>query len=85
MARCDYCRKTIRVGKAISAPTGRLFDSLRCHALYLRNARLDALRNTMRVARSRLKARVVSKAETTYRGLGGRDWPKVEELLKALL
>lgn len=84
-ARCEYCRKTIRAGRAISTPTGLLFDSLRCRDRYLRGRRLKDLQNAMRVARSRLKARAISKAEALYQELGEKDWPTVEEFLRALL
>lgn len=83
--RCEYCKKPIRAGKAISAPGGLLFDSFRCRDRHLRKMRFEALRNTVRVARSRLKVRAISRAGALYRGLGGRDWPEVEELLRALL
>lgn len=85
IARCEYCRKTIRAGRAISTPTGLLFDSLRCRDRYMRKTRVKGLQNAMRVARSRLKARAISRAAAVYQDLGGKDWLKVEEILQALL
>jgi hypothetical protein len=46
---------------------------------------LKGLQNGVRVARSRFKAATISRAGTTYRNLGGRDWPLVERLLRSLL
>lgn len=84
--RCDYCKKAILVpANAIAAPGELLFDSIRCKQRYLRRASLKALSNVVRVARSRLKARTIAKAELVYRRLGGRDWPTVKILLGAVL
>lgn len=86
MARCDYCKNTIPTGvKAISLPGGLLFDSSRCRERYLRDAPVRVLANALRVARSRLKARAISEAQAVYRKLGGRDWSRVQKLLRAVL
>jgi hypothetical protein len=86
IARCGYCKKTIPAGvTALSSPDGFLFDSTRCRERYLRNAPLRAFANALRVARSRLKARTILRAEAVYRKLGGRGWPKVKVLLRAVL
>lgn len=52
-----------------------------CREAYLSTLQLKGLQNGVRVARSRLKAGVISRAGGTYRRLGGRDWPLVECLL----
>ncbi|MBI2205113.1 MAG: hypothetical protein HYU41_14790 [Candidatus Rokubacteria bacterium] len=84
--RCDHCKKPILApANVIAASDGLLFDSMRCKQRYLRLASLKALSNVVRVARSRLKARAIAKAEVAYRRLGGRDWPMVKMLLGAVL
>ncbi len=83
--RCAYCKKAIPAGKAISHPTGLHFDSVRCRDQYLASAPVKGLQNVVRVARSRQKSAIISKAKVVYRGLRGRDWPKVEQLLRAVL
>lgn len=84
--RCSYCKKMIGAGATpLSLPGGLLFDSLRCRERYLRNAPARALANALRVARSRLKARTILRAEAAYRKLGGRERSKVRELLRAVL
>ncbi len=86
IARCDYCNKTIPAGaNAIMSSGGLLFDSIRCRTRYLRNASVKALANAVRVARSRLKARTILKAEAVYRQQGGRDWSTVKMLLRTVL
>lgn len=86
IVRCGYCRKTLPPGaKVISAPGGLLFDSIRCRERYLREAPVNALANALRVTRSRLKARTILQAQAVYRNLGGRQWPRVKELLRAVL
>jgi hypothetical protein len=84
-ARCDYCRKPLRAGCGVAGPRGTQFDSTACRKAYLSTAQLKALQNGLRVARSRLKAAAISRAAGTYRNLGGRDWPLVEQLLRSLL
>lgn len=86
IARCDYCKKSIPTGaKAIPSPDGLLFDSTKCRQRYLTDAPLKALSNAVRVARSRLKARSISRAESVYRKREGRDWATVKKLLVAIL
>jgi hypothetical protein len=46
---------------------------------------LKSLQNGLRVARSRLKAAAIARAGISYRNLGGRDWPLVEQVLRSLL
>lgn len=84
--RCTYCQKAIpAAANAIAASGGLLFDSLRCKQRYLRRGALRALSNATRVARSRLKARTIGKAQAVYRALGGRDWSVVRMVLAAVL
>ncbi len=84
--RCDYCKKPIpAAANALAGAGGLLFDSLRCKEGYVLRGALRALSNATRVARSRLKARTVAKAEAVYRKLGGRDWSAVRMLLAAVL
>lgn len=86
LARCHYCKKPIPTGpKALHLPGGLLFDSTRCRERYLRNVPVKALANAVRVARSRLKAQTILRAESVYRKLGGRGWSKVRTLLWAVL
>ncbi len=86
IARCDYCKKTIPAGaNALSLPGGFLFDSIRCRERYLGATRVRALANAVRVARSRLKARTILRAEAVYRQQGGRDWSTVKMLLRTVL
>jgi hypothetical protein len=85
-ARCAYCKTWILSPvQAIASSGGLLFDSIRCKERYLRRATLKVLSNVTRVARSRLKARTIGKAEPVYRKLGGRDWSTVKMLLSAVL
>jgi hypothetical protein len=84
-ARCDHCRKALRAGRGITGAGGTQFDSLTCQKAYVSTSRLKGMQNTLRVARSRLKAAAISRARSTYRDLGGRDWPLVERLLRSLL
>jgi hypothetical protein len=84
-ARCDHCRKPLRAGRAIAAPGGAQFDTLSCRNAFVNTRQLKGLQNSLRVARSRLKAAAISRAGRTYRTLGGRDWPLVERLLRSLL
>ncbi len=84
--RCDYCKEAIPApANAIAGPGDLLFDSIRCRQRYSRRASLKALSNAVRVARSRLKARTIAKAEVVYGKLGGRDWSTVKMLLGAVL
>jgi hypothetical protein len=84
-ARCDNCRKPIRVGRGIDGPDNSQFDTVTCRKAYMGTLQLKGLENSVRVARSRFKAGVISRAGGTYRHLGGRDWPLVERLLRSLL
>jgi hypothetical protein len=84
-ARCDHCRKPLRAGRGIAGPDGALFDSPSCRNAFVNTAHLKNLMNGHRVARSRFKAAAISRAASTYRNLGGRDWPLVERLLRSLL
>lgn len=86
VARCDYCRKTVRANaRAVVTPGGLLFDSPRCQKRYADRALVRGLANAVRVARSRLKTRTVQRAHSVYRTIGGRDWPKVKLLLGSVL
>ncbi len=86
IARCDYCRNPIPAGgKVVSLPGGLLFDSTKCEQQHLIDAQFKAVANAVRVARSRLKARTILRAETVYRKLGAGGWPKVKKLLEAVL
>jgi hypothetical protein len=84
-ARCDHCRKVLRAGRGIEGPGGTQFDSLTCRRAYMSRSELKGLQNGLRVARSRLKAAAITRAGTSYRNLGGRDWPLVEQVLRSLL
>jgi hypothetical protein len=84
-ARCDHCRKPLGAGRGVSGPGDTQFDSVTCRKAYGSTLQLKGLQNGVRVARSRLKAGVISRAEGTYRRLGGRDWALVERLLRSLL
>jgi hypothetical protein len=84
-ARCDYCRKPIRAGRGVAGTGDTQFDSVPCRDAHVGALRLKGLQNGVRVARSRFKAGVISRAGGTYRHLGGRDWPLVERLLRSLL
>lgn len=84
-ARCDHCRKALRAGHGIEGPGGIQFDSLTCRKAYMSKSELKSLQNGLRVARSRLKATAIARASTSYRNLGGRDWPLVEQVLRSLL
>lgn len=84
-ARCDDCRKPLRAGLGVEGPGGTQFDSLSCRRAYVGKSELKGLQNGLRVARSRFKAAAISRAGTTYRSLGGRDWPLVEQVLRSLL
>lgn len=84
-ARCDHCRKALRAGRGIEGPGGTQFDSMTCRKTYATRSDLRVLQNTLRVARSRFKAATIARAATTYRRLGGRDWPLVEQVLRSLL
>jgi hypothetical protein len=84
-ARCDHCRKPLRAGRDIAGPGDTQFDSVTCRKAYVTTLQLRGLQNGVRVARSRLKAGLISRAAGTYRHLGGRDWPRVERLLRSLL
>lgn len=84
-ARCDHCRKPLRAGRGVEGPGGAQFDSLPCRKAYLSKSALKGLQNGLRVARSRFKAAAISRAGTTYRNLGGRDWPLVEQVFRSLL
>jgi hypothetical protein len=84
-ARCDQCRKPIRAGRGLFGPDDTQFDSADCRHAYLRTAQLRRLQNSHRVARSRVKAAIISRAGVAYRALGGRDWPLVERLLRSIL
>jgi hypothetical protein len=85
VSRCDYCRKIIRAGRGIEGPAGTQFDSVTCRKAYLGQSELKSLQNRLRVARSRLKAAAIAHAGASYRNLGGRDWPLVEQVLRSLL
>jgi hypothetical protein len=84
-ARCDHCRKPLRAGRAIAGPRATQFDTVTCRKAYVTTLQLRGLQNGVRVARSRFKGGVIARAESTYRHLGGRDWPLVERLLRSLL
>jgi hypothetical protein len=84
-ARCDHCRKPIRTSQGISGPGDSQFDAVSCRKAYLGTLQLKGLQNGVRVARSRFKAGVISRAGVTYRRIGGRDWPLVARLLQSLL
>jgi hypothetical protein len=84
-ARCDHCRKPLRVGRSIEGPGGTQFDALTCRKAFVTRSDLRVLQNGLRVARSRFKAAAIARAGTTYRDLGGRDWPLVEQVLRSLL
>jgi hypothetical protein len=84
-ARCDQCRRPLRAHRVISGPDGLQFDSVRCRTLYLNARQLKSLENTVRVARSRLKAKTIERAVGLYRHSGGRDWVLVERLLRSVL
>jgi hypothetical protein len=84
-ARCEKCRKPIRAGRGIAGPGDTQFDTVTCQQAYVGTLQLKGLQNGVRVARSRFKAGVISRAGGTYRHLGGRDWPLVERLLQSLL
>ena len=84
-ARCENCRKPIRAGRGIAGPSDTQFDTVTCRKAYVGMLQLKSLQNGVRVARSRLKAGVISRAGGTYRHLGGRDWHLVERLLQSLL
>lgn len=84
-ARCDQCRKPLLSGATVPGPDDTQFDSVGCRKAYVSTLQLRGLQNGVRVARSRLKAGVISRAAVTYRRLGGRDWPLVERLLRSLL
>jgi hypothetical protein len=84
-ARCDHCRKPLRAGRAVAGPGDSQFDTATCRKAYVTTLQLKGLQNGIRVARSRFKGGVISRAAGTYRHLGGRDWPLVERLLRSLL
>jgi hypothetical protein len=84
-ARCDQCGKPLRAGRVVGSPDGMQFDSLTCRKAYSETAQMRALQNVLRVARSRLKATAITRAASIYRHLGGRDWPLVERVLRAIL
>jgi len=84
-ARCDHCRKPLRAGRDVEGAGGTQFDSLSCQKAYASTSELKRLENGLRVARSRFKAAAISRAGTTYRSLGGRVWPLVEQVLRSLL
>jgi hypothetical protein len=84
-ARCDYCRKPLRAGRSLEGPGGTQFHSAECREAFSSTAPLKGLQNSVRVARSRLKAAAIARAGGTYRTLGGRDWPIVERLLRSIL
>lgn len=84
-ARCDHCRKPLRAGRGVEGPAGTQFDSLSCRKAYVSKCELKGLQNGLRVARSRFKAAAIARAATTYRNLGGRDWPLVEQVFRSLL
>ena len=84
-ARCDYCRKPVRAGRGIEGPGGTHFDALRCRREYMTASELRKLQNQLRVARSRLKAAAIARAGISYRNLGGRDWPLVEQILRSIM
>jgi hypothetical protein len=69
----------------VDGPDGTQFDSVTCHKAFVSAARLKALQNSVRVARSRSKALAIAHAAEVYRHLGGRDWPLVERLLRSIL
>jgi hypothetical protein len=84
-ARCDQCRKPLRAGCGVEGSGGTQFDSLTCRKAYVSKSELKGLQNGLRVARSRFKAAAISRAGSSYRKLGGRDWPLVEQVLRSLL
>jgi hypothetical protein len=84
-ARCDHCRRLLRSGRVVTGPGGLQFDSLRCREQHQSTAQLKTLQNGLRVARSRLKAATIVRSAVIYRRLGGREWPLVERLLRAIL
>jgi hypothetical protein len=85
VSRCDYCGKAIRAGRGIEGPGGTQFDSVTCRKAYMGRSELKSLQNRLRVARSRLKVAAIAHAGTSYRKLGGRDWPLVEQVLRSVL
>jgi hypothetical protein len=84
-ARCDHCRKSINAGRGIPGPSDTQFDAIACREAYVGTLQLKGLQNGVRVARSRFKTGVISRAGQTYRRIGGRDWPLVARLLQSLL
>jgi hypothetical protein len=84
-ARCDQCRRPLRTNRVIPGPDGLQFDSEKCRRLYLNARQLKSLENTVRVARSRLKAKTITRAVDLYRASGGRESPLVERLLRSVL
>ena len=73
------------MGQGIAGPGDAQFDTVTCRKAYTGALQLKSLQNGVRVARSRLKTGVISRAAGTYRRLGGRDWTLVERLLRSLL
>lgn len=84
-ARCDDCRKPLRVGRVVSGPGSLQFDSVRCRERHLIATQFSNLQNALRVARSRLKASAIARVGRVYRELGGRNWSLTERLLRAIL
>lgn len=83
-ARCDFCRKPLRADRVVSGSGVLQFDSLGCRERHL-IAVLRNLQNASRVARGRVKATAISRADRLYRELGGRDWSLTQRLLRAIL
>jgi hypothetical protein len=61
-ARCDHCRKPIRAGRGVAGTGDTQFDSVPCRDAHVGALRLKGLQNGVRVARSRFKAGVISRA-----------------------
>ncbi len=83
-ARCRICRKPISKD-GLRASDGTLLDSPECLERHDQERELRALRNSLRVMRTRLKVRAIRRAEVVYRELGGQDWMRVRKLLETVL
>lgn len=62
-----------------------MVDTRECLERYERERALRFLRNSLKVARSRLKATLIRRARAAYADLGGTDWERVEKLLSVVL
>jgi hypothetical protein len=71
-ARCDHCRKPIRAARGIRGPGDTQFDSVTCREAYVATLQLKGLQNSMRVARSRFKSRVICRMGPPIARSGGK-------------